>query len=400
VRRTAGTGAPGGLGARRRRAIGSRRGLIVVLAAAAFGIAACGGSDEPETAQPTSAAGGEQAASGGKLEDAKKAAEEKMAPVTAWPGPTDSPPAAEDKFIVLIPCALAAEGCARQITGAKAAAKVLGWRTLTIDGQGSPDVYTQAIQQAINQKADGIFLVGIADNLVAPAIKEAREKGLAVVSIATENKPSDEGVSEELVVHFDEAGYALGAWACVKSEGKGKFAVVNGPEFPSVTLYLDNAKRALQEFCPEAEIVAEMDVAVADLGTQHGPRLVAMLQANPQIEYVFAPYDPSLNAMAAAVREAGLAEQIKGFMSVNGDPQNLQMIKDGDTQIADIASPLVWGGWAGMDTFNRIFNEEEPVGDQLPVRVFTSDNADDIPEKGFWEGDFDYESEYKKLWGK
>lgn len=320
-------------------------------------------------------------------------------PVTEWPGPTSAPPVAEDKFVVMIPCSAQAAGCTRQIDGAQEAAVELGWRTQVIDGQGNPRIYDQAIRQAIQLGADGILIVAIADELAGPAIAAARNAGIPVISYGTENEPREDGVTWEEQIYWDQGGVAMGEWLIHHTEGDGKFAIVNGPEFPSVTKFITGARDTIAEKCSECEILAETDIAVADLGTTVGPRVVALLQANPEIEIVVAPYDPAANAMMSAVRQAGLGERVR-FVASNADPPNLQIIREGGLQIASMGNAFEWGGWGVMDNFNRLFQGEDPVDQGVPWRLFTIDNAEQIPDEGYWDGDdFDYRGEYRRLWG-
>jgi ribose transport system substrate-binding protein len=317
--------------------------------------------------------------------------------ITKWPGPTSSPPVAKDKYLVLIPCSAAAAGCTAQTRGAAEAAKALGWRTLTIDGQGSAKVYDQAIRQAINTKADGVFLVAIADNLAGPAIRDARKAGLAVVSFGTENVPKPNGVNWEESIHYDLGGVAMGNFLIAYTNGEGRFAIVNGPEFPSVTKYLKGVRDTINKHCKGCKIVTETNVAVTELGTTAGPRAVAMLRAHPDVQVVVAPYDPAGNAMIAAVRQANLDRNVK-FVGSNGDPPNLKIVRDDDIQVADLSVPFIWGGWAAVDTFNRIFTGSRLIDENFPTRLFTVWDKQIIPTKDYWNGDFDFRAQYKKLW--
>jgi ribose transport system substrate-binding protein len=315
--------------------------------------------------------------------------------ITKWPGPTSTPPVPKNKSLVLIPCSAAAAGCTTQAKGAAEAAKVLGWKTLTIDGQGNPKIYDQAIHQAINQHADGVFLVAIAASLAGPAIRDARKAGLAVVSFGTENVPGPTGVTWEENIHSNAAGQAIGNWLIAYTNGKGKFAVVNDPEFPSVTKYIKGVKTSLKK-CSGCKIVTETSVAVTDLGTTAGPRAVAMLKANPDVQVVVAPYDPVVLAMAPAVKAAGITN-VK-FIGLNGDPPALAMIRKGQQQIGTVTNPFIWGGWASIDTFIRLFDKQKPVDENFPTRVFTAWDKKTIPTHGYWNGDFNFKAQFKKLW--
>src|SRR5205823_3106278 len=80
------------------------------------------------------------------------------APVSTWDGPTDGPPAQRGKFIVY-PSQDQRNGGALGVgDGVKEACAALGWQFRLIDGQGTTNGQTAAIQQAIALKPDGIVL--------------------------------------------------------------------------------------------------------------------------------------------------------------------------------------------------------------------------------------------------
>jgi ABC-type sugar transport system substrate-binding protein len=100
--------------------------------------------------------------------------------------------------------------------------------------------------------------------------------------------------------------------------------------------------------------------------------------------------------MMAAVRQAGLTK-VK-FIGSNGDPPNLALVRQNGQQVADVAVPFIWGGWASVDTFIRIFDKAKLIDENFPTRVFTIWDKAIIPTKDYWNGDFNFRAQYKKLW--
>ena len=66
------------------------------------------------------------------------AADQARKTVTAWHGPTNSPPLQKGKTIYAITCASQGIGCVRAANGAKEGGEAAGWTVRVIDGKGDP----------------------------------------------------------------------------------------------------------------------------------------------------------------------------------------------------------------------------------------------------------------------
>jgi ribose transport system substrate-binding protein len=384
-------------------------------------VAGCGGSSSSSSSGGESSAPAEEMESGGSgseagggeeegeeaeggssdslVSEAEKKVEEFGAEVTTWPGPEASKPIVKGKSFVVIPCSMAAEGCARQAEGFVEGAKAVGWKTKMIDPQGDINKTNAAIEQAITLGVDGIFLVSVDPKTVSGTLAEARKAGIEVIDSGAggpQSKPSPTGLSHEVSLHGTLEGEMMGWFLIAHSGGKANIALINDSEFATVVERVEATKEILAK-CPECDISQEMDIPVTAVGSTLGARIKSLLQANPDVEYVYSPYDSASNDIVQAIVEEGKQESVHvtGF---NGNEQNLEYIREGSAQIADVAEALNWAGWAGVDDFNRIFNGEEPPKDDgVPAKLFTEDN---LPEPGQqFEGEYDYQSKYKELWG-
>jgi ribose transport system substrate-binding protein len=369
-------------------------------------VAGCGGSSSSSSSGGESSAPAEEAESGGSggssdalVAESEKKVEEFGAEITEWPGPETSKPIVKGKSFVVVPCSMAAEGCARQAEGFVEAAKAVGWKTKMIDPQGDINKTNAAIEQAITLGVDGIFLVSVDPKTVSGTLAEARKDGIEVIDSGAggpQSKPSPTGLSHEVSLHGGPEGEMIGWFLIAHSGGKANIALINDSEFATVVERVEATKSILEK-CPECEISQEIDIPVTAVGSTLSARIKSLLQANPDIEYVYSPYDAASNDIVQAIVEEGKQESI-GVTGFNGNEQNLEYIREGQAQIADVAEALNWAGWAGADDFNRIFNGEEPPKDDgVPAKLFTADN---LPEPGQqFEGEYDYQKKYKELWG-
>lgn len=351
--------------------------------------AGCGGNGESST--DDQAASSDQ---GEVPEELRQLVEDAMSTPEEWPGPTTSPLGAKDKFIVSIPCARVAYGCDRLDQGARAAAKALGWKFQSVDAKGDPNIATQAINQAIDLGADGIFVGAMDPALLERPIAEARKAGIAVVDAVAAREPSPTGINHDVEIHGVEQGQALGAWVAVDSGGTAKVGVIEAPEFPHQALRFQGFEESLGS-CAGCEIVAETTFTVTEIGTQLGPKSQSFLQSNPEIDYVYVAFDAAAGDVVAANQQTGGAGRVK-VISYDANPQNIEFIEQG-LQAASLGSPLDWAGWAAVDNLNRIFNGEDPLEDDgIPLRLITKENVEDFKVNGY--GQVDFAAKYTQLW--
>jgi ribose transport system substrate-binding protein len=360
-----------------------------IATAALLAVSGCGGDDNKANSGGSSTNGSASAVPAELAQLVKQGS----GTISKWPGPTEGPVAPGGKFIVSIPCARVAYGCARIDDGVKAAAKVLGWRVLSVDAKGNPDTANQAIQQAIDQKADGIVVGALDPALIKEAIAKARKAGIPVVDPVAAREPSPTGINHDIKIHGDKQGKLLGAYIAVASGGKAQVGIMDDKEFPHQALRTGGIKDSLSQ-CGGCKIVGESDFVVTDIGTQLGPKSQAFLQANPSIDWLDVAFDAAASDVVIANQQAG-AKKVN-IVSMDGNPQNLDFIEQGK-QTATVAAPLDWAGWAAVDNLNRIISGQQPTEDDgIPSRLVTKDNVADFRKNGF--GPVDYEARYTELW--
>jgi ABC-type sugar transport system substrate-binding protein len=358
---------------------------LALTSAAVFAVAGCGSDDSGDSSSASAKA--EVPAS--LVEIVSKG----QATISSWAGPTTGPIAPKDKLIVSIPCARVAYGCARIDDGVKAAGKALGWRVRSVDAKGNPDIASQTIQQAIQQKADGIVLGAMDPALVKSAIAKARKAGIPVVDPVAAREPSPTGINHDIKIHGDRQGELLGAYIAVESGGKAQLGIMDAKEFPHQALRTGGIKKSLGA-CSGCKLVGESNFVVTDIGTQLGPKSQAFLQANPSIDWLSVAFDAAASDVVVANRQTG-ARKVN-IVSMDANPQNIDFIEQGQ-QTATVGAPLDWAGWAAVDNLNRIISGEQPAADDgIPSRLVTKENVADFRKNGY--GPVDYAARYAELW--
>jgi ribose transport system substrate-binding protein len=312
-----------------------------------------------------------------------------------WTGPTTSPAMSKDKFIVSIPCGLAAAGCKRIDDGVHAAAEAAGWKVQTIDPANDQNKMNAAIQQAISLGADGIALNSIEPALITSAVADARKAGLMVVNAnaGREDEPvTDTSVQHDVSLQGVKQGDMIAATICVNSGGKANVMLLQEPQFNLVNQRVQGTEDYLKK-CPDTKSQRQQ-ISIGDLGTTLQSKVKALLASNPDVDTVVSPSDAFTPDVIAAVQQAGLGSKV-AIYSMDGNAQVIANIVAGGPAVASVGGALQQEGWAMVDDLNRLFQGEKPVDDGTPIRVISKDNA---PKSGEYNGDVDYVAAYKELW--
>jgi ribose transport system substrate-binding protein len=389
---------------------------VLVLVAAVF-VSACGGgssssssSESASTAENESSetAGGESAtgeeeAGGEEGGEGDAKVEEILAEAVApakWEGPTEKDPAAPNKHIAVILTSAAAEGEQLIQDGAETATKALGWKSTYIDGKGTPQGYEAGISQAITEGVDGVFLAAITPSLVPNGMKALKAAGIPVITYSNVEEPKEELWIGNVGYDTQKEAEYLAAFVTKESGGEAKISLVEDKEYGIVAQRAERFKPLLEELCPTCEIVNETDMQVTELETKLTPKIAGVLQANPDVNYIYAPYDAAVPPMVAAIKQAGLTEDVK-IVSYGGFKQSTEYLRKKEIQNGDVANATEWQSWEAYDVLNRTFNEQEVPENAFatdPIKLLTWDNAP--PPGTHFEGqEAEFEKHYEELWG-
>jgi ribose transport system substrate-binding protein len=372
---------------------------LLVGALCMAGLAACGsGNDDSKT--PASAAGSSDSPKLAAFNSqAKKVVAEKTAPQTNTP-PTTGPKAVPGKHIFTITPAASAEGAIRFTTALDRAYKAIGWQNTTLDGQGDPTVMASAIRKAIAAKADGIVTISIDDNVVQGALREAKRAGIPVVTAASQNKS---GLYTSNLVDLDVAdslNYASAAYLYNKLGGKLHVIEMTDPEF------VDDAARqkAFNRFITDCKaaggdckVLESQNFLIKDLATSLPSQAANLARKNPTHNAVWIAYDSALTAALPGLRSAGVADKSIAA-SQDGNSVNLDYVRKGEFQVADITFPATWCAYGMIDNLNRVFAGEKPLDGMeqgFDYKLLVKENLD---FKGLWDGDRDVTKDYIKIW--
>ena len=374
----------------------SWRAIVAVAATLALVGVACADTDDTAVGtEPATTAAATDAAEMTGLEEAQAIVDAASAEITEWIGPDSAPTPLEGITIGVVNCAEFVEGCSRQSDGVDEAAAVLGWDVIRIDGQLDPTVMAEAVNSLVAQGVDAIILNSIFAGVIGDAVESAVADGVPVIT-SFSGDPTPWGGLIEIKIDNFEAGRAAGAY--IITQGGGNVAIFDHNENPEVAKRAEGLRAVMQELAPnDTAIVFDEFIPGAQIGPPLEEQASAMLQANPEgtVQWVFGGFDAILTSVVRAVDRAG-RDEIRGI-AYDANLENLNFIREGTVQTAAIGYPLEWTGWALVDELNRHL-QGEPINDPyIQFRLITADNLP--PEGQTWQGDFDFRSKYKELWG-
>jgi ABC-type sugar transport system substrate-binding protein len=338
--------------------------------------------------------GGSDADAAAIVKESEARVKAAMADVTTG-APSSSPPVQKDKFVIMIPCSVASEGCAQPARAALDAAEEIGWRAQMIDGKDTADTQNAAVRQALALKPDGIITFAINPKTIQGALDEARRQGVKVVASSATKSDLVDFSDNPSTEAWKLSGSLLADYAITRTKGRVKALVLHDTGFDVLVDRHGAFVDRLRE-CKTCTIQEDQTFTFSDLANSV-PRLVQqMAQRHPDFNTIYIDYDYAVPAVLQGLRSIGTEGKV--VLGSDGTSAAIQLIREGGGQSATTAFALGWIGWSDVDALNRIFAGEspEPAAEVIGVKLIDQGIAQDID--GLWGGDVDYEAAYRTLW--
>lgn len=209
--------------------------------------------------------------------------------------------------------------------GAKAKAQELGVTLEVFDGKQDPQTQINQIETAINQKYDGILVEPISADGIVPAVKEANDAGIPVITVVQQMKNQDtmavaycggdEAAASEL--QMQKAVDALG--------GKGNMVILYGPMGSDVQLKRKAGYDKVLANYPDVKIVFD---ETANWVTADALKLMEnWLSTGKEINAVVSQNDSMAMGALKAIEDAGKQANIPVY--------GLDAVSDAVKAIAD-----------------------------------------------------------------
>lgn len=211
-----------------------------------------------------------------------------------------------------------------------------GDTVVTADPKGDPSTQLQQLQQWVQlDQVDAIWVIPVAGETIASALKDAQSKGIVIIASGV---PSDYGMTEGepgiTFTNVDNADYGdkLGGLAseCINTRlgGTGKMIYLKSPSGAQSSSAINDAvKAALAKGSPDATIVNEQEAADR-LGSQQ--IVSSALQGAPDANSLIGTDDESSLGGLDAFKQAGIDPTKNCIIGAGGNDEAKAAVASGD----------------------------------------------------------------------
>jgi ABC-type sugar transport system substrate-binding protein len=259
------------------------------------------------------------------------------------------------------------------IGGATEAAKAAGWDVKVIDTQASADKANAAMNTLAVERVDAIFVLAFASSSIGSGLEAARQANIPVATWGGEIVDGIVVTTSGRQVGDDSAKFLLdkvgdSADILALTFHPGKLCIDRGIAFEEAVKDKPDIKVTYSEIVVPGQVQSGNAHAQAWLTTHPagGDRKLG----------IWSCWDEPTTGAVAALRQAGRTDVVTS--SINGSPQALQMVKDGD-MTATTWQPAYE---EGKQVFQAILDSIaagdawEPKVISIPGVVVSADNVD------------------------
>lgn len=285
------------------------------------------------------------------------------------------------------------------------ALETVGVGVQVCDGKASPASMATCLDQAVNAGADAVISGSIPEELATVGFKAVQDAGIPL--LFTQVAPAGPGAPDK-VAYLTPNNIELNAWnsnwVIADSGGAADILIVKVTDTPATTMWTDEgAIKVYEQACPDCTVTV-VETNTGQL--QKLPSLVtAALVADPEIGYVHAPFDITVQPTVQGIQAAGRTD-VK-VASSDGNLAVMQMLGEGRFMATEVGYNQNAFGWYAADQTLRMMSGNESVQNlTFPFRrLFDASNVGELeltPEAetaGSWYGGLDYKDGFKQLWG-
>lgn len=384
--------------------------LVISSVVFALSLAGCSAPADAPAAAPSGAASAPADTSAADVVTAAKAKLVKYQAGLSQSPPSTGPAAQKGKFVIIIPCGMAAPGCGVPGQAMADAAKALGWKSQIIDGKLNPTGYQDAMRQAIAAHPDGILTDALSCVDIKVQLQAAKDAKIPVIAgpSSFDCDASDSGPNlytsviksgGDMIPFHKALGEMRANYVIAKTDGKAKIILTTHSDFISTTLEQDAYKKVLAT-CAGCETVATVNIAAGDLGTPAviQQKVATVLQQHPEATVFVSSSDTVLGMIGQTLRQNNNPKLI--VVASEGYGNTLDLMRQGFSTAAGAFSQE-WGAWAAADTLNRIFAGGETVAipdSGMNMQMLDKEHGLDPVMGTGYVPTIDYKAAYKKVW--
>ena len=256
----------------------------------------------------------------------------------------------------------------------------------SFDPQLKAELQVSFMDDVINQKYDAIVLQAQDAAALSASVKAAEAKGIPVITV---NLATLQKHTASVQMADISAGYLVGKEMGRQIGGKGNVAIIQSP--PGALLGVNREKgfrQAIAELYPNIKIVGaqsaegwKKEIAITIMNS--------FLQANKQLDGVFAVNDNMAEGAMIAAEAAGRLSQIK-IWGANGQKSTLALIEQGKLAGTAYNNCFEQGSLIAQMVYDRLAKKLGPSKDpetniiQIPPFAAMPETVKQIPPEDRW----------------
>jgi len=260
--------------------------------------------------------------------------------------------------------------------GVQKAADEQGIKLYITDAQDDPTTQMKDIENLITKKPDAIIIDTCDSDAIVSSVEACNEAGIPVFTM---DRQSNGG---EVISHIGydaiKSGKIAGQYIVDMLGGNGKIVEIQGIMGTNVAQNRSAGFNEIISANPDMEIVSTQ---VADFDREKAMSVMEnILQANPEIDGLYAANDEMLLGALEAIDAAGRLDEIT-MIGCDAIDDTLEAIKAGKVE-ATIAEPPFFLGKAILNTaFDYLEGKEVEATVILDNSLVTKDNVDTLVTK-------------------
>ena len=263
------------------------------------------------------------------------------------------------------------------LSGVESQAAAIGLDLRVFDSRQDAALQADMVDQAIALGVDGIIIQHGLTESMKDAAQRAVDAGIKVVAF-------DVNVENEAIPQVEQSDYLLGQLALEQALADNGNAFTAGYVYVPGIAPLDRRDVAWQEVkaanpdIVEAAVFGTLDNPIANSVANQAR---SVLQANPNISVVFAPYDEFAKGVKIAVDEAGMTDDVDIYSADVSTADISAMREPGSAWVATVATNPSVVGEASVRALAQLLVGEDPGSSVVvPPTLITQDflNEQDI----------------------
>ncbi|MCL6285930.1 substrate-binding domain-containing protein [Ruegeria sp. 2012CJ41-6] len=290
------------------------------------------------------------------------------------PAPLDNP---GDVKIALVRYLSTGDFFQSYLSGVETQAETIGMDLRVFDSRQDAALQADMVDQAIALGVDGIIIQHGLTESMKDAAQRAVDAGIKVVAF-------DVNVENDAIPQIEQSDYLLGKLALEQALKDNGNAFTAGYVYVPGIAPLDRRNVAWEEVkdanpdITEAAVFGTLDNPIANSIANQAR---SVMQANPTISVVFAPYDEFAKGVKIAVDEAGMADDVDIYSADVSTADISAMREPGSAWVATVATNPAVVGEVSVRALALLLTGENPGASVVvPPTLITQDflNEQDI----------------------